>query len=199
MKRILLLILLVFCISTNLSATSLVPASYSSNFASGAYPDDTGNQLIDGLFQSLTPGVTLCVGTCYNWVGWDGYRNPSILFDFGQVVTVNSVSISMANWNPAGVDLPSQVKINSNTFNVTGSFTPTDKALLTFNGSWVGQTLSLDLTSTNYWTFIDEVSFDGQVGPTSVPEGGNPITYMALALTTLCVMTPRLRRQAQRR
>jgi hypothetical protein len=199
MKRLFLSVLFVLCLATSLSAAPIIPVSYTSNYTSGSYPDDTGTQLIDGLLNGLIPTVSLATPNAYNWVGWEGYGNPSLTFNFGAPVTINKVSIDMANWNPAGVYLPSQVKINSSVFNVTGVFPNMDRVQLTFSGTWSGQYLTLDLQSGGYWTFIDEVSFDGSQGVrNSVPEPSS-LAYLAFAsLAVIWLRTDLLRRQPLR-
>lgn len=163
-------------IAAGVSATPLTPTSYvHNNGASGSYPDDTGSQLTDGLLNNIIPSVNLGTPDSFNWVGWDLGRNPSVTFNFGQIVTVNQVSIDTVRWEPAGVYLPTQVKIGSSLFSVGSGYTNMDKALLTFNGSWTGSSLTLDMTAGGYWTFVDEVSFDGHVGaPTQQPTAQAP-------------------------
>jgi hypothetical protein len=176
--------------AVTLSAGPLTPLSYTLNSSPWQYWDDTGSQLTDGLYNAIVPGANLGVPDAYNWVGWLG-NNPSITFNFSQVVTVDSLTLSTVRWEPAGVYLPTQVLINSNAFSVNNVFPDTNKAQLTFNGTWTGTTLSLGLTSVGGWTFLDEVTFDGQIGAPSappsqsVPDTGTTLAYVVIAAAAL--------------
>lgn len=179
--------------SCPLSATPIVPTSYSFNMGPG-YWDDTGSQLTDGQYAPLIPGVSL---TSYEWVGWDG-GNPSITFNFGSVVSINQVSLSMANWTAAAVYLPEAIVIGGTAFTVNPLAYPNlDHALLTFDIGWTGSSLVIDLDSShNRWIFIDEVVFNE--GPAAgsgntVPDASATLPLIASALAGMVALR---RRQA---
>lgn len=181
------------CLATQLAASPITPTSYSYNQAPWSYWDDTGSQLTDGLYNALVPGVNLATPDAYNWVGFSG-GTPSVTFNFGSSVTINSLALSMANWTPAGVYLPNLVVINSSNFALNpGSYPNMDHVLLNFGGSWTGSSLTLTLTPayTGVWTFIDEVSFtkaDSNVRPSNtVPDASATLPLMAAALAGLFV------------
>jgi hypothetical protein len=98
----------------------------------------------------------------------------------------------MANWNPAGVYLPGWVAINATNFAVDPSGYPAmNHALLSFNGSWTGSSLTLTLTPPypGVWTFIDEVTFSqarpgmGSGTGSTVPDATDtlPLAFVAFA------------------
>lgn len=185
MKHILLLPLAVSLAAAPALAVTLTPTSYSNNTSPYAYVDDTGTQLTDGLFNAVVPGSNLATPDAYNWVGWSNI-NPSITFDFGQVVTVMNLSLSTVRWEAAGVYLPDKVNINLESFTVTGLYPNLDKAVLSFNGSWTGSTLTIELERNAEWTFLDEVTFEGRLGaptqtPTPAPEAGATMLYLIAA------------------
>jgi hypothetical protein len=191
------------CSAIQLSATPIVPTSYTQVNDPWAYWDDTGTQLTDGLYNDIIPTLNLGVPTAYNWVGWSN-NTPNITFNFGQEVTITSLSLSTVRWEPAAVYLPTQVMINSDTFAVTGTFAQMDKALLTFNGSWTGSTLHLGMVAGGQWTFLDEVTFDGFVGRPQdnnnnnnnnrVPEGGATAALLLLSLGLCAALRRRMHR-----
>lgn len=174
----------------SLAAGPIVPSSYTIHTGTG-YPDDTGNQLIDGLYAGLIPGVSLGGS---EWVAWDG-PNPSITFNFGSAVSINQVSLSMAHWTAAAVYLPEDVVIGGTAFTVNPADYPNlNHALLTFNGSWSGSSLTIDLDSSyNRWIFIDEVTFNEGPGRTgsSVPDAGSTLPALAAALAAVAALRRR--------
>lgn len=179
-----------FC---QLAAAPIVPTSYSFNMGPG-YPDDTGSQLTDGAYAPLIPGVSL---TPYEWVGWDG-GNPSITFNFGSVVSINQVSLSMANWTAAAVYLPEEVVIGGTAFTVDPLDYPNlDHALLIFGIGWTGSSLTIDLDSShNRWIFLDEVTFNegpAQDNGNAVPDASATLPLLAMGLAGMFVLR---RRQA---
>ena len=200
MHKKIFLLAFALCVSTRLAATPIVPVSYTYAASPWGYWDDTGGQLTDGLYNGLIPGVSLATPDAYNWVGWSG-NVPSVTFDFGATVTIQSLTIDAALWTPAGVYLPGQVTINADTFNVTPDgytgFANMDRAILNFGGSWTGSTLTLNFTAapnTGAWTFLDEVSFDGHVGGNSVPDSGATLAYLMLAFAILVLVAKRNRK-----
>lgn len=199
MKRLLLLSFLGLALAARLTATQIHPVSYVYNQGPYGYWDDTGEQLTDGLYNALIPQTNLGVPNAYNWVGFAGGR-PSFTFDFGGTVTVQSVSLSMAKWNPAGVYLPSQVLVNATPFTVNdNAYVDMDHALVTLSGSWTGSSLTVLITPgyEGVWTFIDEVTFAGTTGnaQNSVPETGSTSLLVGTALLGLfAARTRRFRR-----
>jgi hypothetical protein len=174
-----------------LAAAPILPSSYTIHTGAG-YADDTGGQLTDGNYAPLIPGVDL---TPYEWVGWDG-GTPSITFNFGSVVSINQVSLSMANWTAAAVYLPEDVVIGGTAFTVNpASYPNLNHALLTFNGAWTGSSLTIDLDSShNRWIFIDEVTFNQGPGDvtSSVPDTASTLPAVAAALVAVVALRRRL-------
>jgi hypothetical protein len=191
MKILGLFTLSAVCLATQLAASTIVPTSYSYNQSPWGYWDDTGSQLTDGLYNALIPGVNLATPDAYNWVGFSG-GTPSVTFNFGSSVTINNLTLSMANWTPAGVYLPNLVAINSSNFAVNpASYPNMDHVLLSFGGGWTGSSLTLALTPAyaGVWTFIDEVTFtkaDATIRPgNAVPDATAALPLMTVALAGL--------------
>lgn len=176
------------------SAAPIVPLSYSFTGYNGGHPDDTGNQLTNGLYADLVPGLSLATNN--EWVGWDG-GTPSITFNFGSVVTINQVSLSMGNWNNAAVYLPEDIVIGGTAFTVDPfGYTPLSHTLLVFNGGWTGSSLTINLDSSfNRWIFIDEVTFNE--GPAengngnSVPDASATLPLLAIGLAGFAALRRR--------
>ena len=190
-------ILALVCFSSlvaGVSAAPIIPTSYNYNVSPWGYWDDTGTQLTDGLYNNVIPGANLATPDAYNWVGWDG-NSPSITFNFNQVVTINTLALSSVKWTNAAVYLPTQVTIGSDVFSVNdGDYTNLDKALLSFNGSWTGTALTVQLERGGQWTFLDEVSFDGVIGAgtnnppsNNVPDESSVMVMLGLGLIAAVV------------
>lgn len=189
MKRIIPALALGLALATSLLATPIVPTSYSYNVGfgpSGSYPDETGGQLTDGLYNAIIPGSNLGTPNAVNWVGFDNYRGGSFTFNFANSVTIDSVSLSMVRWNPAGVYLPASVTVGSTNFSVNeSSYTDMDLALLTFGGSWTGTSLTVTIAAGGYWTFVDEVTFNQQTSTNTVPDSTGTLALMSLSVAAL--------------
>lgn len=155
-------------------AAALIPSSYSymmppEGTAQGGsydYFDETGVQLIDGLYGVNDWQANLGNGPAYEWVGWA--ENPGILMvDFGTTVTVTGVSIGFNRAEWANIYLPADVLIDGYMFILTGSeIADNTRGTLSFPISWTGQFLPVALLdlSMSTWIFIDEMTF--------VPEPG---------------------------
>lgn len=192
---------LALCTAATLAAAPIVPLSYTINIP-GGYPDEGGTQLTDGLHNAIIPGDPVHGGGslgsdpwpaypygAYNWVGWDG-GSPKIDFDFGSNVTIGSVTIDFALWTGAAVYLPGKATINGQDFAISTDgytgYTNFNRVTLTFNGNWTGSNLVLDLTQVperNRWMFVDEVTFNTTVTSSPVPDSGNMLALLGVALT----------------
>lgn len=150
-------------------ASPIVPNSYTATPGQGQayggtynYFDETGRQLIDGEF-----GVSQYnAAESYQWVGWL-YNNPTLVFDFGQVVTIGSVSIDFNRHEEGGIYLPSGVQVDGDYFSVNRfAFPDKTTGTVNFEGLWTGQKLTVNLVENGSgWIFVDEVQFT-----TAVPE-----------------------------
>jgi hypothetical protein len=189
--RHLILLFVLLSFAANLSATPLVPTSYTyTTPPSPSYPD-SGGRLTDGFYHVITCCNLGPLGSA-TVVGFSESSGSlkEVIFHFPISVLVTSVVVDMVNWNDAGVYLPGQIKINSTPFNTSGVFADHTKVAFTLNGSWTGTDLSVALTTgPGYWTFVDEVSFEG----TEVPEYGSSLAYLSVALLTLGFSSRRLR------
>ena len=199
MSRIHLILSLALCAASSLAATPITPSSYVITGSPYGYVDDSGKQLTDGIYNSMIPGVSLASDSppnpypAYDWVGWHG-NSPSIDFDFGAVVTIQSVTVSFALWTPAGVYLPAQAVVNSTLFNIAadgmGNYSNMDRVKLTFDGNWTGSNLTLNLNQAQFaWMFVDEVLFETaattQPPTNAVPEGAATSVYVVVAVGLL--------------
>jgi len=162
--------------SSPAGATPLVPISYTATPGEGIaqggtynYFDDTGRQLIDGIYGVNDWSANLGNGNAYEWVGWR-FADPVITFQFSGPVTVNQVGIDFnrAEESTALIFLPGTVSIGGTDFTVASDAIPNDtRGTLFFNGSWSGTTLTINLVhaNPNTWIFVDEMTFDGVVIP----------------------------------
>jgi hypothetical protein len=180
-------------ISNTAVAGPLAPISYDmDNGNSGAY--NYWDQIYTGTGSTTTDGAALTGGlgdltdgviASSNWniaeapagngpyVGWVN-KNPTITFNFGTTVWIDSVTLYLDDANLGGVLQPGSVDINGNNYVVTdptpGDFLPFG---ITFSGlNATGSTLTLQLFRQNSWVFLSEVEFDGHVVSSAIPEPG---------------------------
>jgi hypothetical protein len=117
------------------------------------------------------------------WVGWyTGYAheaNPTITFYFGSTVTVQSVTVWVANTRPnSDVDLPASVSVGGNNFTIARDPNNLAPRGYTFSGlDLTGNSVDVQFfqASPAPWLMVGEVSFDGASG---VPE---PATWALMA------------------
>ena len=162
------------------AAAPIQPVSYSYNGINPSLYVDSGNELTDGALQTIGPGFL----GFDNWVGFDR-QDASITFNFNEVVTIGSVTLSSVRWGQAAVYLPETVQIGGTSFSVNEELWPEfTKVALTFSGNWTGTSLTIDLTRAGQWTFLDEVTFasPSSTAP-SVPDQGATAALLGLALT----------------
>jgi hypothetical protein len=187
--------------SSPAGASPLVPTSYTATPGEGIaqggtynYFDDTGRQLIDGIYGTNDWSANLGNGNAYEWVGWR-VADPVITFQFSGPVTIDQVGIDFNRTEEptALIFLPGTVSIGGTDFSVAPNAIPDDsRGTLFFNGSWNGTTLTIDLvhSNPNTWIFVDEITFDGVL----VPE---PSAFMLLTggLGWLALQLGRARRE----
>ena len=161
--------------SPSAGAAPLVPTGYTAppgeGIAQGGsynYFDETGTQLIDGIYGANDWSANLGNGNAYEWVGWK-IADPLITFQFSGPVTINQVGIDFnRNEGIPGIFLPPTVSIGSTDFTVAPDAIPdASRGTIFFNGSWSGATLTIDLADANTerWIFLDEITFDGVTIP----------------------------------
>jgi hypothetical protein len=177
MKRILLSLALTLTWAASLQATSMIPTTY--QYVIGPYGfQDSGGELIDGLYGDLTPGVNLAAPNPASWVEFGG--QGKVKFSFDASVTITNIVMSMARWEPAAVYLPDQLTVNDLDYSgYAGAFADMDRAAINLNGSWTGSDLTIFFAHSQY-LFLDEISFQGTV----VPEPATG-TLSAVALISL--------------
>ncbi len=161
--------------------TPIVPVSYTETAPEGIaqgggynYFDETGKQLTDGILGVDNALADLGNGPAYEWVGWRS-ADPTINFDFGQNVNINSVSIGFNRNVFQNIDLPTDVTIDGNAFTVSPTALADDtRGFLTFNGNWTGSTLNVALADhdANAFIFVDEVKFTSPV-----PEASTTVSF----------------------
>ncbi len=121
------------------------------------------------------------------YVGWS--LDPTITFNFGSTVTINSVTFFLDDSNGAGgVSAPSAININAGAFSQSFPVAePLGSAPFSFTatlGSGVAaSSLSAQLVRKNAWVFLSEVTFEGPAA-TQVPEPGT-LALLGLAVAAL--------------
>jgi hypothetical protein len=171
------------------------------NYWDASY-NGSGNTTTDGAALTggtgdLTDGIT----TNQNWfsaengagtgpyVGWflPVTATPIVKFNFGGVVSINSVTIHLDDSDGSGgVAVPLSIDISSDGVNYTSNAL-TDPAggapfAVTLPVSLASSEIFLRFNYNNVWIFVDEVSFDG--GPANVPEPALP-ALLGLGLATI--------------
>jgi hypothetical protein len=195
MKRLFLVLSIIIGLTARLTALPLAPTSYTylNGYGPYGYLDETGDQLTNGVYNGLIPGINLATPDAYEWVAFGGTGEVS--FHFASNVTVQNITISMAQWTPAAVYLPPSITVNSTVFNINaGAFSNMDHAIISLNGSWTGTDLTLYFTYGGQWTFLDEVTFSGVGAGNSVPESGSTMIMAMGAVLGLLAVRSRLRR-----
>lgn len=173
------------CVTT--WATPITPTSYTATpgeVGGFAYYDWTGQQLTDGVLGADNWRLDLGNGHAYEWVGWL-VANPVITFDFGQLVSLNSLGLHLNNWGSGAVNLPAGINI---TFSEDGVAFGNELAYgITNDGNRAARFFDFDtpgavaryvrvnlydLPNANGWIFVSEARFDGEylAPPPSVPE-----------------------------
>jgi hypothetical protein len=132
-----------------------------------SYPDDTGVQLIDGLFGTtdlVSPGAAI------PWVGWNGTSVMSMTFNFSSVQSITAVSIDFLLETVNFSYLPDSVNIGGQIFPVDSVafkalYGDAGTGFLTFNlpSAINTQSLAVELDKPNSGVhiLIDEVTFAG--------------------------------------
>lgn len=168
-------------------------SSYTINSATEApYPDDTGQQLIDGAFGTtdlISPGANV------PWVGWVNTSAISMTFNFSSVQAITSVSIDFLKETANFAILPQAVKIGGQVFSVDpNAIGDPATGFLTFTPSSPINTQSLavelDNPSSGFHILIDEVTFDGNAA-TTTPE---PATFAIIGAGLLALALKARRR-----
>jgi hypothetical protein len=193
------------------ASVMITPVSYdmpNGGACSWTYYDDTysgsGNHMISGSFLSgglgqLTDGVTgvdywaddLGSGHAYEWVGWQ--TNPTITFDMGEIVDLESFSVHVNNARRGGVTTFDTCTL---TFSNNGTDFSDPIAYTTSAANRADQTarfidiltprtaqyVKADFTRLDQWIFLSEVQF------AEVPE---PATLTLLSLAGLALIRKR--------
>lgn len=165
----LLLVLLAGALSTPAWSALVAVSSYSATPGDGRpqgsydYWDETGFQLTDGIQGVDNWAADLGNGPAYEWVGWY-FSNPSFTFHFPAVVTLDKVLIGFAHAD--SIYLPGSVAIGGSTFSLGGNEVPLGtRGTLEFNGLWTGNSLTVTLTRSSSWLFVDEFQFSAVPEP----------------------------------
>lgn len=185
------------------NAAAVIPLSYVATPGQGRaqggtfnYFDDTGRQLIDGVYGVNWLGADLGNGEAFEWVAWKSTQ-PTIVFQFDRVVSLASMTIGLNRREDAAV----YTRINGNAggalFSIPQDLFPTyTRGDFTFNFPvpFVGSSMTLSLVD-NYpdrWIFVDEITFQGTPASTVVPLPG----ALALMLPGLALLGAAVRRRA---
>ena len=148
--------------------------------------------MTDGVLGANAWYADLGNGPAYEWVGWR-VANPTISFDFGRNVTIDSVEIGFNRTEQSGIYIPPSVTIGGTPFTLApDALTNGTRGFLMFNGDWTGSTLNIALFDNDpgKWIFVDEVKFDSPV-----PEASTTVSLGLL----LCLGVSGLAWSARRR
>jgi len=208
--RLCLGFLAVACMATSAAAAPIVAMSYdtrngdgeasSGSFNywdkeyTGAGSTTTDGALLTGGLGNLTDGV-IAIDNWLNvevdagtgpYVGWRQARGPvSVTFHFAGAQTFDNLTLYLDDSDGAGgVDLPASATVNGLPFAIGAMAGAQPKAINLALGGLVDDTLVVSLAYMNEWTFLSEVTFDGQAA--AVPEPALT-ALVALGLTGLAV------------
>ena len=147
-------------------AGPITVSSYTINTPTeSGYPDDTGVQLIDGLFGTID---LISAGAAVPWVGWINTDAISMTFNFSSIQSVTSVSIDFLLETVNFSYLPDSVNIGGQIFPIDSvafknQYGDSGTGFLTFNLSSAINTQSLavelDKAGSGFHILIDEVTF----------------------------------------
>lgn len=167
----------VFSNANSAGAITVSPNSYSYDSAPSVfYPDTGGTELTDGIIATLNWNGTL-PGSNASTIPYSGWQNtePTITFDFGGVVNIETLIFSFDDANGAGaVTTPDSIDITMGGTTISRAIVdPASSEPITQAFSGLGLTgTSLDLKvfnaqspGTEEWTMISEVSFDSASVP----------------------------------
>ncbi|MEG3767181.1 PEP-CTERM sorting domain-containing protein [Alteromonas sp. 14N.309.X.WAT.G.H12] len=194
------LFLFPWAMGANGALVEINPLSYSvlqaTDCGSYCYHDETGSQLIDGLYGTHIWQADLGNGNAYEWLGWTD-DSVYIVFDFGALTMVNEIIVGTVQDRLNDVVFPS-ISVGTSVDGVTWGtpfhslYVPENTANNLVHGdltlSALNQTaryfvLNLEFSLDGPWTFTDEVDFYQNVS-VSVP-APNSFVLLTLGLAIL--------------
>lgn len=144
----------------------IFPASYVFSSTPG-WPDDTGNQLLDGEYGTDWWFDDLGNGSAYEWVGWTAGL-VEITFDFSEITRIDKVVVGALDDPGGGVGWPDTTLRSSND-NVTWDYldtfivpheTPSGRFAMPFDTMGLEtRYLKVELERSHDWSFVDQVDF----------------------------------------
>ena len=156
-KMLMVLFLALFCIGGTAYSNEIeiLPTSYSFDKYPGGrgsdYPDETGNQLIDGITGIAPWTADLGNGRAYEWVGWGHHNNPvNIDFDFDSPTRIDKIVVGTVQDHIGDVVVP-DIDI----------FYSSDATSWTSAASLVNRESSLN-DNTRFDFIFDELEIDAQ-------------------------------------
>lgn len=146
--------------------------------------------LTDGVIATTNWDVAEAPAGPGPYVAWVGI-NPTIRFEFGSTVAIDSATIYFDDASNNGVAPPLQVIINGQNFAVPNPPANVPFAFTASSLSFLGTTLDMTFIRNTSWTFASEVRFDVT---TPVPElatlpmlaGGAVFVALAVRRRRLC-------------
>lgn len=181
------------------------PAYLDNGAAPGTGTPNT--ELIDGQYP------TIGVGTGYTdtrWVGVynpgdDGQPQPEIIFNLGNIYELSSMTIIYDVDHGPQIFAADSVGVSYSVDNITfstpvvltgfddlGNSTITRSTTFSMPSNFIGQYAKLSFYNDQPWTFLAEISFDGQLPPPPAPE---PSTMLLLGLGMLGMVKATRRRK----
>jgi hypothetical protein len=162
-------------LSLGVQAFEIFPASYGFSAAPG-WPDDTGNQLLDGEYGTDWWYSDLGNGNAYEWVGWTA-GIVEIVFDFGEITKVEKVVVDVLDDPGGGIGWPDTTLRSSDngtdwtyidTF-IVPQETPSGRFGVPFETAGLAtRYLQVELERSADWSFVDEVDFQGIPEPSAL-------------------------------
>ena len=150
---------------TQVPRETLTPLSYTAppgETGMVVYTDETGTQLVDGVFGTDDILADLGNGTAYEWVGWTDATEPvTLTFTLDGEVDIASVEIGIYHRDGLGIFVPESVAINGLSVDLPAGEVPNNQRMdLVFSGPFTGPEVQVVLHHRGRgWIMVDEMQF----------------------------------------
>ena len=153
------------------TGTGSVPPTGAPHANDGEFLTGGLGDLTDGIIPTQDWFLVENLSGAGTYVGWRNF-DPTITFNFGASVAIDTVTLYLADTNNGGVAPPGSVDIDGTNYAISDP-AGTDPFSVSFSGlGFLGTSMSIQLFRSDQWVFISEVTFaDAQPGPVSAPGG----------------------------